>query len=65
MHFHHALTRAAVFFRHHGSDEAVVSDLLIQGIRKDVPVGAVHPVFAIVLLRDRIAVFVNLPLLVG
>ena len=64
MHLDHALSRAAIFLRHHGADEAVFRDLTVQRLREDVLLGAIHPVFAIVLLRDHIAIFENLPLLV-
>ena len=53
MHFDHALAGAAIFLGHHGSDEAVLGDLLIERLGKHVLVGAFHPVFAIEFLRDR------------
>ena len=64
MHLDHALPRAAILLRHHGADETVFRDLTVQRLRKDVLLGAIHPVLAIVLLSDHIAVFENLPLLV-
>ena len=64
VHLDHALSRAAILLRHHGADEAVFRDLTVQRLREDVLLGAIHPVFAIEFLRDHIAVFENLPLLV-
>ena len=64
MHLDHALSRAAVFLRHHRSDEAILRNLAVKGLGEYVLVGAFHPVFAIELLRNHIAVFVDLPLLV-
>src|SRR4051812_39834192 len=62
MHLDHALASAAVFLRHHRADETVARDLLVECVGKDTLVCAVHPVLAVELLRDGIAVFENLPL---
>ena len=64
MHLDHALAGAAILFGDHGADKPVIGDPLVQGVGKDVLLGAFHPVFAIELLRDQIAVFQDLPLLV-
>src|SRR3981081_3181676 len=63
MHLDHALAGAAEFFRHHGPDEAVVRDPLIECVRIFVLLGAFHPVFAVELLRDGVAIFEDLALL--
>ena len=56
MHFDHALAGAAILLGHHGPDEAVLGDLLIQRLRKHVLLGAFHPVFAIEFLGDSVAI---------
>ena len=64
VHLDHALAGAAILFGDHGADEPVVGDPLVQRLGKDVLFGALHPVFAIEFLRDQIAIFQDLPLLV-
>ena len=53
MHLDHALPGTPIFFRHHGADEAVSRDLMIERLGENVLFGTIHPVLAIELFRYR------------
>ena len=64
MHLDHALAGTPILFGHHGADEAVARNLLIESLREEVLFGTLHPVLAIEFLRYGVAIIENLPLLV-
>ena len=64
VHLDHPLAGTTILLGHHGADEAVARDLLIESLGKEVLFGTVHPVLAVEFLRYGVAIIQNLPLLV-